>query len=1095
MSTQRALGSEPPRFTGFRTVAHGWLVVLVASTLLGAGQLHAAPEPVAPADELAGQLHAGGRVTYTLPLPGDHYVDLVVRAPGLRLRTVLRDPDDAQLVARSPVQSPGGTATLTAITTSAGRYRVEIAAEPEPGTGADHDGIVPVPASVAVSVSIERLRPASPADRLDVVAEGHYLGAYEAGRERSEAGRRQAVEDYRQALALFQRSGSASGEAKTRHALATVLARLGDTDGARQELESAIPRWQAAGLVAEEIDSRTTLGLMHKRLGRPDDALTQYRMAMPIAEGAEDGKRLARLWHNQGAALKDLDRLTEAAHAYEHALALRITASDTRGEASTRSNLGTLYERMGDYRRAAEQLDQALRLLEAAGSRRLEAPLNNLGTVYNSLGQPARARLYFERALALAAAREDQPAEARTLNNIGWSLLHEGENDQAIATFHRALRLLEAHGDQEGQAATLTNLARTHAVSGDPRTARTLLERALQLRRQLDDRLGEAATLSNLAEALRASDDPDGAWAAAERARLLAHQADDPRTLAWALFVLARLAQDQGRLELAHRRMAAAVDLIESLRSRSGGADWRTSFVASKHAYYEALIDIEMARFEAEPSSDWHARAFATSERARARALVDTLMAASVEEPAQADHALLDRERQISQRINALAHARQAAADPPPPATDTALAEALAEQQLVRARLTGDAPNHLSRTRSAILDAEAVQAQLDEETIFLELALGETRSAIWLIDRQQVMAARLPSRTVIEAASRTLWDLLTARSDAPAGEHLEARRARIAAADRAAHDASVALGKMLFGPLATQLHGRRLIIATDGILAYLPIAALPHPASGRALIDDFEIVSVPSATALTAIRRETQRRQTTPPSPDDAKRISVAIMANPVFGTEPAKSSSREAHRAPLRGGTDMPLVALPWTADEARAIATLAGDEARLITGADASRERVMGGGLANARIVHLATHGILDSEHPELSALVLSTVDAEGNAVDGFLRLHDIYGLELDADLVVLSACQTALGTSVRGEGLIGLARGFMHAGAARVLASLWQVRDDATAELMGALYRRLLAGEPASQALRHAQLALRERHAAPYFWAGFVLQGDWR
>jgi CHAT domain-containing protein len=166
--------------------------------------------------------------------------------------------------------------------------------------------------------------------------------------------------------------------------------------------------------------------------------------------------------------------------------------------------------------------------------------------------------------------------------------------------------------------------------------------------------------------------------------------------------------------------------------------------------------------------------------------------------------------------------------------------------------------------------------------------------------------------------------------------------------------------------------------------------------------------------------------------------------------------------------------------------------------TGFEASRQLVASGELGRYRIVHFATHGLINSEHPELSGLVLSLVDENGKPQDGFLRTHEIFNLQLPADLVVLSACQTALGKEIKGEGLVGLTRGFMYAGAERVVASLWQVDDQATSRLMRHFYRGMLKeGLRPAAALRAAQIEMSRssRWSAPYYWAGFVIQGEWR
>jgi len=162
-----------------------------------------------------------------------------------------------------------------------------------------------------------------------------------------------------------------------------------------------------------------------------------------------------------------------------------------------------------------------------------------------------------------------------------------------------------------------------------------------------------------------------------------------------------------------------------------------------------------------------------------------------------------------------------------------------------------------------------------------------------------------------------------------------------------------------------------------------------------------------------------------------------------------------------------------------------------------DASRARVLTNGLAPFRLVHFATHGVVDSRHPEMSGLILSLVDRRGRRQDGYLRLGDIYKLKLSADLVVLSSCDSALGKDLESEGIIGLPRGFLYAGAKSVIASLWKVNDDATATLMSRLYARLKKGETPSSALRGAQLEMEkdEQWSNPYYWAAFVLQGEYR
>ena len=305
-----------------------------------------------------------------------------------------------------------------------------------------------------------------------------------------------------------------------------------------------------------------------------------------------------------------------------------------------------------------------------------------------------------------------------------------------------------------------------------------------------------------------------------------------------------------------------------------------------------------------------------------------------------------------------------------------------------------------------------------------------------------------------------------------------------------------------------------------GALSYLPFAALPAPEDKKRpvggyepLIAKHEVVSVPSASVLSVIRREMEGRQRAPKS--------VAVLADPVFEESDPRlptakngKSSGETPAAPAadKGLSDLTrairtmnfpdardsFTRLPFSRYEAEGVIALTPKGTGLkATDFNASRDLAMSRQLSQYRILHFATHGLLNSERPELSGLVFSLIDKEGKPQDGFLRLHEIYNLQLNADLVVLSACETGLGKEIKGEGLIGLTRGFMYAGAPRVVASLWSVDDLATAELMKLFYQRMLKdGLPAGAALRAAQLEMsgQKRWASPYFWAGFVLHGEW-
>jgi CHAT domain-containing protein len=330
------------------------------------------------------------------------------------------------------------------------------------------------------------------------------------------------------------------------------------------------------------------------------------------------------------------------------------------------------------------------------------------------------------------------------------------------------------------------------------------------------------------------------------------------------------------------------------------------------------------------------------------------------------------------------------------------------------------------------------------------------------------------------------------------------RSSRIAQADKDFEQAASELSRMILAPVAGELGNKRLVIVADGALQYVPFAALSTSAAYQPLIVRHEVVSLPSASAF-AVQRENLANR--PPAPK-----TLAVMADPVFSTaDPrvkkdseavaalAATRSLEHLPANVAGSGQLSIPRLPftrWEADQILAVAR-AGSNLKALD-FRANRAMATSGELSKYRYVHFATHGYLDTTRAGLSAIVLSLFDEQGKPQDGFLRTHDVYNLKLPAELVVLSACETGLGKDVRGEGLEGLTRGFMYAGARRVVVSLWNVNDKATAALMQRLYTGMLrSNKTPAAALRAAQIEMLRtaQWQSPYYWAPFVMQGEWR
>ncbi|HEU4386357.1 MAG TPA: CHAT domain-containing protein, partial [Blastocatellia bacterium] len=408
-----------------------------------------------------------------------------------------------------------------------------------------------------------------------------------------------------------------------------------------------------------------------------------------------------------------------------------------------------------------------------------------------------------------------------------------------------------------------------------------------------------------------------------------------------------------------------------------------------------------------------------------------------------------------------------------------------------------------------------IQQLLDDETVLLEYAFSDQRGYVFAVTRSSIQSYALATREQVEKAAALVRRMLTAHEPPKAGENASSYLSRLRDSAAGFQQAVLELSRIVLGPIKRPLGANRLLIVADGPLQYLPFEILATPAPNQPTAGEYsplllqnEIVYLPSASTAALLRNDR-----------GPKMKSVAVLADPVFDSDDERlpiSSRRQDSKASRRlpgeltqalrdvgdvGDKDaeISLERLRYTAQEADSItATAPAGSWMKAVGFKANRATALSNELSQYRIVHFATHGILNDEHPGLSGIVLSLVDEHGWPENGFLRLGEIYGLNLPVDLVVLSACKTGLGKQVRGEGLIGLTRAFMYAGSARVVASLWKVDDEATAELMKRFYRNLLGKKmPAASALRKAKIELSgiERWRMPYYWAGFILQGDWK
>jgi CHAT domain-containing protein/Tfp pilus assembly protein PilF len=903
-----------------------------------------------------------------------------------------------------------------------------------------------------------------------------------------------ALEHYQQALDLAVGLADEPGQAAAWSGIGLARTARGDTADAAAAQRQALALERRLGRPYEEAKALNNLGFALHSQGDLRVALGFYQQALDVFEQAgEQGFWKANVLHNLAAIYIGLGEPDAALASNRQVLELQRALGDRRGEARTLNNLGVLCSNLGEFGQALEAYTPALALFRQSGDRIWEgAVLHNRGIAYYGLGDFQRALADLEQALAIRREAGDRQGEALTGISIGNAHLRLGAIGPALDLARRAAAVAGAASDRKGEMLARLLIASVDLSAGEPAAALSELAEALNLARLLEDRLNEAAIWQLTGEAHLALKQPEKAVQTLGQAVDLAHANKNPERLITALTALARAERRLDRPAEARSRAEEALRLIETSRTTETDPDLRASFLAAQRSAFELAIDLLMELDRRQPGQGFAEEALAISERAHARSLLDLLQEARADVREGVDPRLRDRERALRVRLNAKA-SRQADLLSRPStqerrrAADEEIRSVLDELAQVEAEIRKSSPRYAALTQPPLATSAEIRGLLDGESLLLEYWLGEDRSFLWAVDQTSVTGFELPPRAQIEAAVRAVYD----------------RLAVLPTRDAELEQAAARLTRMLLGPVAGKLEKRRLIVVADGELQYIPFGVLPVPetalaAAGRGapgpLLARHEVVNAPSASTVALERRLARRAPATG---------TVAVLADPVFGPEDPRVAARSAKTSAtgpvLRSAEPAAqLLRLPWTRREAEAIVAVA-PAGRSLLALDfrASRATAESPELAAYRIVHFATHGLIDSTTPALSGLMLSRVSESGQPQEGFLGLRDIYNLRLGAELVVLSGCETALGKQVRGEGLVGLTQGFLYSGAQQVVASLWRIEDRATAELMSRFYRGLLIdGLPPAAALRRAQLAIREdkRWRSPYYWSGFVLQGDW-
>lgn len=871
-------------------------------------------------------------------------------------------------------------------------------------------------------------------------------------------------------------------------------------------------------------------------LGNLEKAEAFYVRALEIRNKMDPGKLdVAEGFNFLGNMARDRGELAKSEVYYRQAReVMEKPAPEDFNVASGLNDIAVTAWQRGDLAHAEKCLRKAIEIDKkvAPASRFVAFSLHNLGYVYQQRGDLAAAEQCHRQSLALRKQLvPDSLHVANCVSGLGAVLRDRGELAGAADSYQQALEI-EQKLDPGSLlvAETLDQLGELAQEREDLKGAREYLDRAYAIQKKLNPGgLDASESLNHLGEMARLRGELDEAEQYHREALAIREKlASGTLNHAESLVGLAKVMQQKQQPEAAARLFEQALDALESQTARLGGLDeTRSNFRARHTSYYEEYLELLISLKKPET-------AFHVSERSRARSLLETLAAAHVHVRKGIDPELLKQERFLQQRINTQSSRRiQAVAGQHTEGQVTSLnkqiEDLLAQYKDVEEQIRLHNPDYAALTQPQPLSAKEIQTQLlDPDTSLLEYSLGEKRSYVFALTTDSLSVYELPKRSAIEELARHVHKLLGTKSRPIAGETGKARQDRMEA-DSEYRKSVAALSQMILEPVTGELKGKRILVVADGALQYVPFAALPVPNMALRnatdevlLVAEHEVINLPSASVLAILRRETVR---------SAHPKTVAVLADPVFDSRDArvkgahKSSGKPAaaHKAEVlqpmlsedsltreqltrsmadvgfESSGEYPLRRLAFSRREAKAILSVI-PAAQGMEALDfkASRATATSPELSQYQIIHFATHGLLDNEHPELSGLVLSLVNEQGRPQNGFLQLQDIYNLNLSSDMVVLSACETGLGKEIKSEGLLGLTRGFMYAGARRVVASLWSVDDAATAELMARFYKAMEKDDmrpPA--ALRQAQIEMsrQERWKDPYYWAGFIIQGEWK
>ena len=831
------------------------------------------------------------------------------------------------------------------------------------------------------------------------------------------------------------------------------------------EFQSALKAYTIGQAVAGQIDDKACLalavrgiGIVESIQGDETSALQQYEKSLAIAREINDRALIAGALRSIGIHYLDVGDDETAMEHFQQSLAISEEMNDVKSMLPTMLNLGVLNVDNGNFSEGLRYYTKMLSHKELEGSKDLLASTyNNIAIVYDYQGDTQQALEFYEKAMAIRREMGDKANIANLLNNMGDARLL-GNEDRALENNKEALAMAEEVGDKASIARCLASIGGAYRRKGDYAQALEFSTRALQLAGEIKDQEIVTGQLRQIARIYIAKAQYQEALDYSTKAAASARQIHSRQDLWNSMEIQGQAYRALHQPEEARAAFDEAIATIEDWSSYvAGGEVEKLSQFAEKASVYYEMIDFLVEQNQVPAALQY-------AERMKARALLEVLHSGRVEIAGAMSREEIDEEKRLKQQIVGVNEKMEGANAAP--ALSGQLQAARLEFESFRTKLYVNHPElKVSRGESSPISLADVANQLDPGTTILEYAVTETKTFLFVLSQR---AGKLDTNVyVIPVRQKELE------------ERVRNFRLQIAERDLRIQSTARDMFKLLLSPAAKEIPpGARLMLIPDDCLWEMAFQALQSPA-GRYILQDHPVDYAPSMTVYYEMRRLHPEEGGAAPT--------LLAFGNPDIG-KTNTGRLGEVYR-------DEKLVPLPEAEKEVNALKTLYGTKrSKVFTGTQA-REEFLKKDAANFSILHFATHGILNDTTPLYSQILLTRGDSA--AEDGLLEAWEIMNLNLKADLVVLSACDTALGRVRHGEGMIGLAWAFFIAGAPATVVSQWKVASASTTELMLDFHKQLqskAARVSTAEALRQAALHLMQNdsYRHPFYWAPFVVIG---